>query len=201
MATAAKDGRDWFQRRHPAIAQEERALRKQRVDRERAYAKRDKTQDGGTAETRTKAARVSQGSLARLYMAGHLSADQLAASQEIRQVADRLTRDVHIGTTSVETRVDNGGRGSGAFFEKLGQVRAEVAYTRWRGELGSAAPAVLAMVVQDRPCRSVARASGMRDQSLRQLLSDALDLWPRVMGATCKEIDAADLLAMQAGLS
>lgn len=201
MAVQAKD-EDWFTRRHPARAADEKALRKLRRERDKAWRGRDRLKDHGTVEAAAKvqAGRGHAGSLARLYLDGHLSADQLAAAQEIRLIADRITRDVHIGTMSVETRVDNGGRGSGAFFEKLGAVRAEIAYTRWREELGAAAGAVLAIVVEDRACRATARASGMRDESLRLKLCEALDRWPRVCGTTCRDITPADLLAAQAGL-
>ncbi|WP_375290897.1 hypothetical protein [Qipengyuania sp.] len=197
MATPHKE--DWYSRAHPERAASERSLRRERRDRDKAHRNRNKQFDRGTPETAQKAGRVRQGALARLYQAGHLSADQLASSQEIRQIAEMLTRDVHIGTTSVETRVDNGGRGSGAFFEKLGTVRAEIAYTRWRAELSHPGP-VLAMIVQDEACRNVARRSGMRDATARKLLSEALDAWPGIMGLTCKTVGPADLLAMQAGL-
>lgn len=191
-----------FAQRHPQIAQAERAMRKERAEREKRYTKRDKLQDGGTPETRAKAARVRQGSLARLYEAGHLTIDQLAASQEIRSVAERIARDVSIGSFSLETRVDESRHG-GAFFEKLGAVRAEVAYTRWRKELAQSkrgTEPVLAMIVGDEACRSVARRLGMRDTTARKLLSSALDRWADIIGDTCKMIDQADLLAMQAGL-
>lgn len=148
----------------------------------------------GTPETLIKAARVQQGALARLFMAGHLSIDQLAWSAEIRAVAERIGRDVAIGSISLETRVDNGFTGWRASDESLGRVRAEVAYTRWRAQLARPAP-VLAMIVEDRGCRAVAQAFRMRDAGARALLIDALDLWPDCYGWARDRVDEDDLVA------
>ncbi|MBU1255107.1 MAG: hypothetical protein KKE69_12070 [Alphaproteobacteria bacterium] len=192
-----------FRARHPDIARQERAMRKERVERERRYARRDKLKDGGTPETKAKAAQVRQGSLARLYERGHITIEQLAASQEIRTVGERIGADVAIGTVSLETRVDQSRAIDGTFFERLGAVRAEVAYTRWREEIGRSrkgAGPVLAMVVHDEACSAVAKHWNMRDITARALLTSALDRWGDIMGETCSAIEEADLLAMQAGL-
>lgn len=192
-----------FRARHPGIARTERAFRKERAERERNFSRRDKLQDGGTPETRAKAAKVHQGSLARLYERGHITIEQLAASQQIRGVAERLGRDVAIGTVSLETRVDQSRSGTGAFFEALGAVRAEVAYKRWcawlAGTRTGAAP-VLAMVVDDLAATSAGKRWFMRPATARKALSAALDKWADIIGAVCREIEEPDLLAMQAGL-
>ncbi|WP_370189286.1 hypothetical protein [Qipengyuania sp.] len=192
-----------FRARHPQVARAERAFRKDRAERERNFSRRDKLQDGGTPETRARAAKVHQGSLARLYERGHITIEQLAASQQIRGVAERLGRDVAIGTVSMETRVDQSRSGTGAFFEALGAVRAEVAYKRWCEWLGTtragAAP-VLAMVVDDLAATAAGKRWFMRPATARKALSTALDKWADIIGAVCSEIEEPDLLAMQAGL-
>lgn len=191
-----------FRNRHPHVARAERAFRKERAEREKTYSRRDKLQDGGTPETRAKAAKVHQGSLARLYEGGHITIEQLAASQQIRGVAERLGRDVAIGTVSLETRVDQSRSGAGAFFEALGAVRAEVAYKRWCAWLasrGGGGP-IIAMVVDDLAVSRAARHWGMRAATARKQLSAALDHWADIIGQVCHEIEEPDLLAMQAGL-
>jgi hypothetical protein len=137
--------------------------------------------------------------MARLCTAGHIDADQLAAAISIRMVHDRIGRDVAIGTMSMETRVDQSRSGDGTFFEKLGAVRAEVAYTRWRQALDRPAP-VLALIVEDHACREVARRHHMRDASLRRMLTMALDLWFEILGRVRKEVTSAELALAQAGV-
>ncbi|WP_338445935.1 hypothetical protein V5F89_12370 [Pelagerythrobacter marensis] len=157
----------------------------------------------GTVETHQKAARVQQGSLMRMYEAGQLTIEQLASSQSIRSVAERIGADVGIGTVSLETRVDQGRPHDGGFFERLGAVRAEVAYGRWRASIarkrGGAAP-VLAMIVDDMSCSEAARLFRMRKETARTRLRDALNLWPDYIGKACDEIDEATMLAAQAGI-
>lgn len=191
---------DWYRKRHPGQAREEEQLKREQRRQAREHAKRDRLRDDGTPATRAHAARVSQGSLARLYQAGHLTADQLAASQAIRQVAERIGADVAIGTVSLETRVDQSRRGDGVFFERLGAVRAEVAYTRWRRALGRDAAAVLAMVALDQSLTVAARSYRMRKANMRRLLANALDAWSGFIGEAVDEIDEATLLAAQAGV-
>jgi hypothetical protein len=179
-----------WQGNHPQRAFEEREFREhsQLVDRWRKHDAH------GTPETLIKAASSSQGSLARMFMAGHMSIDQLAWAEEIRRVADIIGRDVAIGTISLETRVDNGFTGHRMAEERRGRVRAEVAYTRWRGQLRKPAP-VLAMIIEDRGIRCVGRAFRMRDITARALLLRALDAWPDCYGWARDRVDEEDLAA------
>lgn len=191
---------DW-RKRHPARAREERGFRLDAADRRRDHAQRDRLQDAGTPETRQKARRTQQGAIARLVRAGHLTADQLGWACEIRAVSERIGADVGIGTVSLETRVDCGRKGDGSFFERLGAVRAEVAFAAWRDWLGQRALPVLAVTVFDEACRPAARRYGMRDTRLRELLSAALDAWPGFYRDARDQVSEADLLAAHAGLS
>lgn len=186
-----------WRRLHPTRAAEERGFRVDRAARDKSHAKRDRYEDGGTAETRAKAARVHQGSLARLYEDGHISADQLAASQEIKQVAERIGADVRIGTFSLETRVDQS-RSGGAFFEALSAVRAEVAYGQWRGRPGAAV--LLAMVMEDLSLTGAAKLLKRSKPGARTAIAGLLDAWSEDIGAAIRSVDQADLLAAQAGL-
>lgn len=194
---------DGYCARHPARAREERGFRKEQRQRQRDHRGRDLLRDTGTPETKAKAAKVRQGSLARMYEAGQLTIEQLASAQRIRGVAERLGRDVGFGSFSLETRVDQSRSGTGAFFEALGTVRAEVAYRRWcewlrRGKHAGAP--VLAMVVNELPVTQAAQHWGMRTATARKNLSAALDEWSDIIDGAVRDIDEADLLAMQAGL-
>lgn len=182
--------------RHPGRAAEERALRLQH----RATLADWGHKANGTPETHAQASRTRQGAMARLYQSGTIDAGQLASAAEIAGVVERLTAGVRLRTISLETRIDTSPRHDGAFFEALGQVRREVAYRRWCG-LVDAPAAVLAMIAGDCGMTQAARIYRTGKPRLRALLISALDLWPELLGEACKEIDAADLLAMHAGLA
>ena len=194
---------DGYCARHPARAREERGFRKEQRRRQRDHRGRDLLRDTGTPETKAKAAEVRQGSLARMYEAGQLTIEQLASAQQIRGVAERLGRDVGFGSFSLETRVDQSRSGTGAFFEALGAVRAEVAYRRWcewlrRGK--HAGGPQIAMIVDELPVSHAARHWGMRTETARRHLLGALDQWNDIIGEAIRDIEEVDLLAMHAGL-
>jgi hypothetical protein len=199
MGTRTIDAEEAWRRwadRHPGLAAQERAMRSEIGEIEEWR----KHEAHGTPETLIKAHYTSQGSLARMFMRGHLSIDQLAWADEIRRVAEIIARDVAIGSISFETRVDNGFNGHRMAEESLGRVRAEVAYSRWRRQLRRPAP-VLAMIIEDRAVRAVGRAFRMRDATARALLVDALDAWPDCYGWARDRVDENDLLAVQKRLS
>lgn len=183
-------------RRHPAAASEERRLRKERA----TLLERWDHKNEGTPETHEFASRHNQGALARLYQSGAIDSEQLFAAVEIAIVAERIAAGVTVRTASLETRVDVTRIGDGGFFEKLGQVRREVAYTRWRALLPMPA-AVLDMLVGEAVGFTIAAARyRIHNRKAKRLLIDALDLWPEVLGAVCKEIDTAELDAAHARL-
>lgn len=203
------EARAAWSRRHPEIAASERALRRGQAK----MHERWKHKNEGTPETHEHASHRTQGALARLYQSGAINAEQLGAAVEIATVAERIASDVAVKTASLETRVDVTRIGDGSFFEKLGQVRREAAYGRWRAQLPMPA-AVLEMLVGDSfggdPLQTnrrslgftiVARRYRMHNRRAKQLLVDALDLWPRVLGAVCKEIDDKALTAAHARLA
>ena len=189
-----KVGED-FRRRHPEKAAQERALRNANRAAQRDFGHKVH----GTPETHHKASFTCQGALARLFQNGHLSADQLAWAVEIARIHERIGRDVSVGSVSLEARVDQSRSFGGTFFEKLGLVRAEVAYSQWRAWLPRPAP-VLALIVEDRALSAVAKRWRMRDTTARRMLEDALDAWPGFNMDACDAVNEGDLLAMQAGL-
>lgn len=184
-------------RQHPDIAAAERAHRKGRAE----LLERWNHKNEGTPETHERASRCNQGALARLYQSGAIDAEQLAAAVEIALVAERIAGDVAVRTASLETRVDVTRIGDGGFYERLGQVRREMAYTRWRAQLPCAAP-VLDMIAGEAIGFTVAaRRYRMHNRKAKQLLIDALDLWPQILGAVCKATDERELAAAHARLA
>ena len=91
-------------RRHPQRAREERTFRKEQRQRGRDHARRDRLKDGGTPETRAKAAKVRQGSIARAYEAGHITIEQLASAQQIRGVAEGRGFDARLRSLRLRAR-------------------------------------------------------------------------------------------------
>lgn len=179
--------------RHPqrAAAEAVLAVENQRAQRDFSHKVH------GTAQTHYHARRVRQGALARLYEAGAISIDQLAAGASISHIHALITRDVTVATMSMETRVDVS-RTHDGFFEKLGTVRSEVAYTNWRRQLRNPA-LVLSVIIDDLSLSAAARAFRVRKASVRPILCDALDLWDEMIGRAVDDIDEATLLAAQAG--
>ncbi len=184
-----------YGRRHPERMREERRLRQQH----KALGPDWSHKREGTPETHAQASRTVQGALARLYMSGAIDADQLASAEQILRVHAQIVRDVVVATTSLETRIDAGRGGDGIFYEALGRVRAEIAYSAWRASLTKPG-VVLAMITEDVAVTAAAQRFAMRTATAKQLLVDALDRWPGAMDDARRSVDAADLAAAQAGL-
>lgn len=184
--------------RHPDKAAELRALRLRMREAEERWGARAP----GTAATHAHAAQVRQGALARLYQSGAITAEQLGSALEIAEAAERISADVRVRTISLETRIDGGGHDR-TFWEALGQVRSEMAYTRWRAALvllcasthGPNAPValVLDMIVHDTGVTAAAARHRVHVRRARRLLGEALDLWPDIIGECVFTVDAEDL--------
>lgn len=186
--------RAWAQR-HPARAIEERGFRKARAQ----LLDRWHHKNAGTPETHEAHRRRRAGAIARLHASGHLSDDELAWSQEIAAAAERIMADAMVRTCSMETRVDASRHGD-AFSEAIGAVWSEMAYSRWRKQLGARAAFVLDMVVHDVGLVRAAAAHGMTVPRARKILIDALNLWAKVHAGVRREVSEADLLAAHAGI-
>lgn len=155
----------------------------------------------GTPETHAKAAATRQGALARLHRSGAIDAMQLAAAEQIAVIAGRMGAGVSLRTMSMETRVDRTPMFDTRIRESLGAVRAEMAYTRWRGALGVYCAPLLEMIVDDRGVTLVAKRYGIHVRRARALLSDALDLWARMFAEACRMVDDRDLAIAHAQLN
>jgi hypothetical protein len=185
-----------WRKRHPQAAASERALRKGRAE----LLDRWKHKNEGTPETHEHAVHATplvpgtfgsraSGAIARLYKSGALTAEQLGAAVEIAQVAERISADVSVRTASLETRVDVTRYPDIGFHERLSQVRREMAYGEWRRLLRHPAP-VLDMLIGDAVGFTVvARRYRIHNRRAKQLLLDALDLWPEILSRICKEVD------------
>ncbi len=147
----------------------------------------------GTPETLERAARTQQGSLARLYRSGVIDGQQLDCAAAIATIAARIAADVNVRTASLETRVDVTRSGDGTFFERLGQVRAEMAYTRWRAALGGNARLLLDLIIEDVGLAEAARRHRVHARRVRRLLVSALDLWAEVAGVVAREVGREEL--------
>lgn len=181
--------------RHPAKAAEERALRKAQHALQRDYGHKRH----GTPETHAHAARQGQGALHQLYVRGVIDQFELADADLIAAIADRIGAELQIRTVSLETRVDRSPRAGGAFYEALGWVRAEMAYSRWRAALPEPQP-VLAIIVGDMSISAAAARHRITARKARRLLMEALMLWPGYHADAVRAVDAGDLAAMHAGL-
>lgn len=191
---AAKRHQQWAAR-HPRKAAEEQRLR-DRVDHARAdYSHKA----NGTTATHAHAAEMRQGALARLYMSGAIDGEQLLAGSMIALAHERLVAGVCIKTASLETRIDKSNHG-GAFWESLGAVRLEAAYSAWRAELGPHAVVTLAVVVDDLGITLAARRTRMHVRKAHRLLVLALDLWQAHFFDACRDIDPATLAAAHAAI-
>lgn len=152
-----------------------------------------------TPETLRDVAHRTEGSLARLFSAGHIDGDQLAAAEAIYAAHRRVIGDVTIAIASIEARVDRSPRGDGMFYEALSAVQAEVAYTQWRASLPKPA-AVLDMIVGGVAFTVAAERYGMAHRRAKRLLIEALNAWPRYQAQARREIDPVTLAAAQAGI-
>jgi hypothetical protein len=179
--------------RHPGRAAQEAAI----AEANEATRARWGHKVHGTAQTHEHASRIRQGALARLYEAGAITIDQLSAGASIAHIHALIARDVTVATMSLETRIDRGTRFGEAFFEKLGTVRSEVAYSNWRRQLAQPA-LVLAVVVDDLSLSQAARAYRVRKARVRPILIHALDLWDEMIGRAVDRIDDRDLWAAHA---
>lgn len=178
-----------------ATDREQRAMRKARAE----LLDRWHHKNAGTPETHEANRRRRPGAIARLHASGHLTDDEKAWAEHIQAAAEQIMAGVATRTCSLETRVDTSRHGD-AFFEALSAVWREMAYSRWRAEIGPGAALVLDIVVHDVGLARAAAAHRTHVRRARKLLSEALHLWARTHGAVRREVTAADLVAAHAGL-
>jgi len=181
--------------RHKKLAVEERTIRKAIA---RDYDQ-FKHKAHGTVQTHAHAARTRQGALARLFQSGAINGEQLQAGADIASAAERIMQDVAVRTANLEGRIDRSRCGD-AFWEALGTVWLEAAYSDWRRSLKSDAQIVLAIVVEDLGIAAAAARHHMSARRARAVLLQSLDRWIAIFTAKRKEIDPATLIAAQAAI-
>ncbi|WP_010338051.1 hypothetical protein [Sphingobium yanoikuyae] len=155
--------------------------------------------NAGTPETHEAHHRRRAGAISRLHASGYLSDDELAWSQEIAAAAERIMNVANVRTCSLEARVD-GARHDHAFYEALGAVWSEMAYSRWRAQIGAGATMLLDVIVHDVGLVRAAAAHGMHVRRARKLLVDGLHLWARIHMHVRREVSEADVAAAHAGI-
>lgn len=185
---------DWASR-HRTLANEERALKRNRLEREEQFGHKV----NGTVQTHAQASVTRQGSLMRLYHKGTISIHQWGASLEIAAAHARVVMDAGLPSSWAIERVDQSPDPEMKFQEALGTVRLELAYSRWRRELPTPGP-VLAMIVEDCGLVAVARRYSMHERRARRLLREALDMWIALQREVREEVSEATLLAAQAAI-
>jgi hypothetical protein len=181
--------------RHPDRAAEERELRLQLIEQQDRFGHKV----NGTVETHAKASVARQGALDRLHRSGAITIHQLGAAMEIGAAHERILRDVKVSSGWGFDRVDMSRDPESTFFEALGAVRSDQAYSQWRCQVANPGP-VLAIIADDLGVDSVARQYRMDRRTLLKRLTAALDLWTRLRREACREIDAATLAAAQAAI-
>jgi len=164
---------------------------------EEQVALREDNPGAGTPQT---LAKFSDGSMQRLLLNGDITPEQKACAESIADTAERIVRGIGVRTCSYEVRVDRAQDGDAALREQLGAVRRERAYSEWRAQLIKVILPLHELIVEDMKLTDVARRYRMDNRRLKKLLIEALDLWPKIIGRVCKEIDLATLVAAQAGI-
>lgn len=157
----------------------------------------------GTPGTYANAAKINQGALARLFLSGEISRDELAWAVEIAMVAEDIERDVDPGIMSYEPRIDDSkyGKIKASLVEGIIRVRREVAYTYWRSSIPQPKRAILDMILgEPKPYSTVAREYRIGHRRAKLLLLTALNLWPSAMDRADEEVDAATIAAAHAAI-
>ncbi len=131
-----------------------------------------------------------QSALALVHERGAISAAQYEAAGQIARVAESIARAVSLRGSRLEPRVDFGGSGRDMLTERLGLVRLEMTYTRWRELLPMPRRMVIDMVIGDRDLVGTARVHNVPWREARRRLLAALDLWLELREAVWREIDA-----------
>ena len=132
----------------------------------------------GTAETHEQAAiqRTREGALARLVRTGALDAHQLAAAEGIATAFASITADVAVRTAKLEPRGSGGGPDA-ASAAPIAAVMRERAYQRWREEVGSHGPMLLAIIIDDLALTTAAKRWRLSIRRARAVLVAGLNAW------------------------
>lgn len=147
-------------------------------------------------ETNTKAwtkRNRTSSALAIMHERGAITPAQFFAAAQIAMTAELIERAVCVKCASLEARVDQSGSARDHSIERLGIVRREQTYTRWRLTLPSPKRLVIDMVVSERPLVATARVYRVPWRKARMLLVDALDRWIEIERRVARDLDQDDL--------
>lgn len=134
-----------------------------------------------------------QSSIRKLLDDGQITDEQFYAAQSIARVAEMIQRNVSVRCASLEARVDCAGSGRDILVERLGAVRMEAVYTKWRTSIAVPRRMIVDMVLEDRSLFTTARVHGVGWPRAKRLLGDALDRWNDLMERARKDIDQDDV--------
>ncbi|MEO0699971.1 MAG: hypothetical protein AAFY81_09705 [Pseudomonadota bacterium] len=137
--------------------------------------------------------RQSRSSLSDMHSRGSITDEQLNSARTIAEIAEMIERNVRVGTSSVEARVDCSGSARDALFESLRMVRAEAAYSEWRVRLPLPRRLVIDMVIEDSGFKAIARRHNTKWADARERLLRALDDWPGVHDRYCRMIGREEI--------
>ena len=128
---------------------------------------------------------------------GQITEDQWAAAIELAEVGEVYRRAVSPGCASMEARVDRSrGLGGEELIERMGAVRMQMAYTRWRELLPMPRQLVLDMIHQDQHLFRIARGYNKGWPLARKWLIAALDRWPDIKARVWREVGDREVEAV-----
>lgn len=152
----------------------------------------------GTPETLERINRVPrrqrQSPLVRMYHAGKISIDELAAAEQIVSVIEMIQRAVSPKTSNLEARVDCSGAAKDVLVEGLNRIRMETAYRLWRDQLPEPRQMILEMIQTNQPYTEQARKFRVNWRTARKRLITSLQNWIFIFEETQKSVSAADVL-------
>lgn len=163
----------------------------------------------GTPETLERASHAGMGDyLVQRYIAGEISAEELAAAEEISCVYQFICSDVMIKPVSYEPRIDKSYSNYTSLEKNIFLVRLEISYTRWRAEIlqrlqgAKNRDMIMEMIVND-PQMTLSAASQkymVAPKRVERLFGLALKIWMDIRDDVEDSFDAGDLIAAQAAL-
>lgn len=132
-------------------------------------------------------------SVQRMFDRGQLSQEQFDAAEEIAGIVEMIGRGVAIKGGGFEPRVDGSRTSKFLLIERLGRVRIEITYSKWRGQLSMPQRMFLDMVTTSRELVATARVYNVPWKRARKQLLASLDRWVDFRERICGEIDGEDL--------
>jgi len=147
-------------------------------------------------ETNTKAwtkRNRTSSALAIMHERGAITPAQFFAAAQIAMTAEAIERAVSVKGASLEARVDQSGSARDHSIERLGMVRREQTYTRWRLTLPTPKRLVIDMVLSPHSLVATARVYRVPWRKARIMLVDALDRWIDIERRVADQLDQDDL--------